>query len=135
MSSDFLGSLTSAVDLSSVTDRDHGNDKEPIIDCVDESIVADPNSPPGTAVQLARGWGARVLCEESDGAPESIASLRFNLAKLTYSGRSELDSVVAHVQPRSCFTCSHGMLSPSSDIAASKAEMSPISSSASIISS
>lgn len=115
-----------------MTDGDHDNDKQSVLDRVDDAVVANPNSPPGSSAKLTRGWGPRILSQQSDCASQAIASLRFDLAQLTRSGRSELDPVAAHAQPRSCFTCSQGMLAPSSAIAVSKAEMSSISSSASI---
>jgi len=43
-------SLASVVDLSSVTHRDHGHDKQSVVDRVDDAVVADPNSPSGSAM-------------------------------------------------------------------------------------
>ena len=132
---DHLGGLISALDLSSVTDRDHHDDEQPIIDCVDDAVITHSYPPSRSPATLSRRWRTGIYSQQGNRAPEPFLGLVIELPQLARSGRPELDSIAAHVHPRSCFTCSQGMLSPSSDIAASNAEMSSISSSASIISS
>ena len=118
-----------------MTDRDHHDDEQPIIDCVDDAVITHSYPPSRSPAKLSRRWRTGIYSQQGNRAPEPFLGLVIELPQLARSGRPELDSIAAHVHPRSCFTCSQGMLSPSSDIAASNAEMSSISSSASIISS
>lgn len=68
-----------------------------------------------------------VLGQQGNRSPERLLNVTIERPKVAPSSRPELDSIVAHDHPRSCFTCPQGMLSLTSDIAEANAEVSSIS--------
>lgn len=109
---------------------DDDNGEYPIVDGVDDAVVTDADAKAVSPLKPPGSWWTWVVCEQRDGALNAVADLGVELAQGSDGSRAELDAVLAHTQPRSALTCSHGMLGPSSAIAASNAATSSASSSA-----
>lgn len=118
-----------------MAEGDDDDEQNVILDAVDDPVVTDAHSQRGPALQRASGGGTWVLREERNCALDAATNRRIELPERTYRGGSQLDSVLAHSQPRSAFTCSQGMFGPSSLIAASNAATSSLSSRAAMSSS
>ena len=125
----------SLIDVATMANSDDNDQQYSAVDGVNDSVVTNPEAKALTSSQRSRGGRARVLGEKSDSPLNSRLRRSINLAELPKSRWAKLNSVRAHNQPRSVFTCSHGMLSPSSMSAASNAATSCDSSRASSISS
>lgn len=125
----------SSVHVAAVSDGHDDDKKDFVDDAVDDPVVPDSQPVSRAAAQRPGCRRSRVFGEERDCSLNAPSDMRIELAKGPGGGRADLDSVTAHTQPRSIFTCSQGMLSSSSAIAASKAAMSSTSSSASTSSS
>jgi hypothetical protein len=123
------------IDVASVTNCHDHNEEDSIVDRVNDPVVAHPQPIAGPSSKWARRWRTWILSEKCDGALNARLHGAVNLANLTQSCWPELDPKVGHDQPRSIFTCSQGMLFPSSANAASNATTSCNSSKASSISS
>jgi len=123
------------IDLSPKTDSHNHNEQHPVIDCVDNPIVANSESVPVAALEWTRSRGSRILREKSYCSLDPGLSREINFSKLSKCRRPKFNIVGAHDQPRSLFTCSQGMLSPTSTRAASNAATSLASSNASSIAS
>ena len=104
-----------------MTDCHYDNEKDVVIDGVNDSIIPDTESKAWPTPKCPRSWWTRILSEESDSTLNARLNGTVNLADLAQRRRSKFDSVIGHDQPRSLFTCSQGMLLPSSAKAASKA--------------
>ena len=115
-----------------MAEGDHGNDKNVIVNGVDDAIAADTHSEARSAAKRLGTRRTGILAEQCDRTADPITVLVIDLLQGSNRGRTQLDSV-GHDQPRSAFTCAHGMLGPSSAIASSNAATSSESSSASII--
>jgi hypothetical protein len=122
-----------SVDVATMSKRDRDDKQNVAVNRVDDPVVTDPNVRTWTALQRTGGRRTRIVCQQSDGTLEATTDGRVKLAYCPYSGRSQLDPVIAHVQPRSTLTSSQGMFGPSSAIAASKAATSSASSNAAAI--
>lgn len=116
-----------------MANSDYYNQQHSAIDGVDDSVIANSQAISLSSSKGPGGRRARILSEECDRPLNPRLCRTINLAKFSNCCRSKLNSVLAHDQPRSLFTCSHGMLSPSSVSAASNAITSSDSSSASSI--
>ena len=125
------GTVTSpVVDLAAVSIR-HDDDEENVIgNRVDDAVVTDPNAKARATLQSASSRGPRVLCQQRNDTLQSMTHRRVELTQGANGRGSQLDPVLAQVQPRSTLTCSQGMFGPSSFIAASKAAASSASSKA-----
>ena len=121
-----------AVDVASMSEPNDDNQQDVVLNCVDDSIVAYPDTKAWPALEGPHTGGSRILCEQRDRALDATTILGIELAQRSGRRRTQLDAVVVHSQPRSALTCSHGILGPSSAIAASKATTSSASSSAAI---
>ena len=97
---------------------------------VDNAVVTHPDPETGSTLQSTSGRWTRVVRQQCDGALKPVTNRRIELSEGSNSRGPHLDAVLAHIQPRSALTCSHGMFGPSSAIAASKAAMSSASSKA-----
>src|ERR1019366_6878196 len=97
---------------------------------VDDSVFPDPDSVTRSSAQRPGRRRPRILREERDRALNPRPSLWVKLLKRPRSCGAQLNPVRGQIQPRSTLTCSQGMLSPSSAMAASKAAMSSASSNA-----
>jgi hypothetical protein len=104
-----------------VPNGDDHDEEDTVINGVDDSIVAHPEPISGTPSQRTGRGRTRIVSEQRNSALYAGLDYTIILSKLTQSRRPELDLIVAHDQPRSIFTCSQGMLLPSSAIALSNA--------------
>ena len=102
-------------------DGDYDDQENTIIDCVNDPIVTDSKSVTVATSKRPRRWRAWILRKECNRPLITRLRGAINLAKFAKRRRSEFNPVRAHDQPRSVFTCSQGILSPTSDRAASKA--------------
>jgi hypothetical protein len=109
------------IDVASMTDSDDNDEKNSVIDRVNDSVVA--NSEPITrpTTKGSRSRRTWILCEKCDRTLNARLYRAINFAKFAHGRWPKLDAVVGHDQPRSIFTCSQGMLFPSSLKAASNA--------------
>ena len=115
-----------------MTECDHCDNEDVVIDRVDDAVITDANSEAWTPLErFGTGW-AWILTEKRDRPANAIAILKVNLLQRANCRRAQLDPV-SHVQPRSAFTWAQGTLGPSSAIASSNAATSSASSSASSI--
>lgn len=119
------------VDVSSVAERYDDYEQHVISDCVDNPVVADAHPIGRSASQRPGGGWPWILREQRDRSLNPRLNVGIELAKGSSRCRPDLDPVGAHCQPRSVFTCSQGMLAPSSAIASSNADTSSVSSYAS----
>ncbi len=115
--------------------RDHDDQKHVVGNGVDDPIVPDANAKPRSAPERSGRRRSGVGGQKGDRPLDTAAHVEVQLAKRSRRCRADFDAVAAHTQPRSAFTCSQGMLGPSSAMEASKASTSSTSSSASISSS
>jgi len=115
-----------------MTERDHCDNKDVVIDRVDDAVIPDANSESGAPLKCFGTWWPWILTEECDRAANAVTILMVNLLQRTNCGRTQFD-LVGHVQPRSAFTWAQGILGPSSAIASSNATTSSEYSSASSI--
>ena len=120
------------VDVSPVAKRDDYDHEHIVGHGVDDAVVPDSHAQARSSAQSTRRRRTWVLREQRDDALDAAADLWIELAQRTDGGRSQLDAISAHSQPRSAFACSQGMFGPSSAIAASNAAASSASSSAAI---
>ena len=125
--------VPSLIDVTSMPDSDYYNQQHSVIDGVDDSVIANPKAIAISSSKGPRGRRARILSEECYRPLNSRLRRTIYLAKFSKCSWPKFNSVLAHGQPRSLFTCSHGMLPPSSVSAASNAITSSDSSSASSI--
>lgn len=119
------------VDVPAVPERHHHHEENVVANGVEDAIVAYPDSVAWPPTQRPGRWRPRVLSQQSDRPMNTRADRGVQLLQGSNGGRTKLDPVAAHVQPRSALTRSHGMLSLSSAIALSKAATSSASSMAS----
>ena len=118
-----------------MTDSDNHNEQYPDINGVNDPVIAHPESVAGPSSKRPRRWRTRILSEQRNGALNTRLRGTINLSNFAQGRGPELNSIFVHDQPRSIFTCSQGMLAPSSANAASYAASSCDSSKASSISS
>jgi hypothetical protein len=123
------------VDVSTMTECDDDNQENSVVNGVKNAIVPYSESITVATSKRARGRRSRIFGEEQNSPLDPRLRRTINLAKFSNRGRSEFNPIVVHDQPRSLFTCSHGMLAPISARAVSKAATSCDSSNASSISS
>jgi len=121
---------SSVVDVAPVAESDDDHGEDLVVDRVADAVVTNADAETVSPVEGPGPWGTWAVCEQPDGSLNAEADLRVELSQRSDSGWAELDAVLAHTQPRSALTCSHGMLGPSSVIAASNAARSSASSSA-----
>lgn len=122
--------ISSVIDVSPVTEPDDHHGEDSVVDGVDDAVVPDADAQTVSPLERPGSRGTWVLREQPDGALNAVPDLRVELAQRSDGRWAKFDPVRAHAQPRSALTCSHGMLGPSSAIAASKATTSSASSSA-----
>ena len=118
------------VHVAPMTQPHHDHHQYVVLDRVDDAVIADADTKARAAPEGPCTWRSRIVGEQGDRAVDATANLRVELAQVARRGRSKLDPISAHTQPRSALTCSQGMFGPSSAIAASKATMSSASSKA-----
>ena len=116
------------VDGASMAERHDDHHEYVVGHGVDDAVVTHPDPETGSTLQSSGGRWMRVVRQQCNGALKSVTNRRIELPESSNSGGPQLDAVLAHIQPRSALTCSHGMFGPSSPIAASKAAMSSASS-------
>ncbi len=88
-----------------------------ILKRVENAVVADANSEPGSALKsLGAAW-PRSLTEQSDRAADSVAVLMIYVLQLANFSGAQFDPK-RHTQSRSDLTCDHGIFGPSSAIRA-----------------
>lgn len=94
---------SATVDVATVADRDHGNDKNVVVDGVDDAVVPYPHSEPGTPLKRLCPWRPRILPKKRNRPTNAVTILMIDTPQSTNCGRAQLD-LVAHVQPKSAFT-------------------------------
>jgi len=118
-----------------MTDGNDHDEEYPVINGVNDSVIAYPQPVAGPSSKGPRGRRTRVLRKQRNGALNTRLRGTINLSNFAQGRGPELNSIFVHDQPRSIFTCSQGMLAPSSANEASYAATSCDSSYASSISS
>ena len=118
------------VDVTAVSNRDDHDEENIICNRVNDAVITDPNAKAWATLESARSRRARVLRQQRNCTLQAMTDRRVELAQGANGRRTQLDPIVAQVQPRSTLTCSQGMFGPSSFIAASKAAASSASSKA-----
>ena len=83
--------------------RDHGDDKDVVVDGVGDAIVADADPETRSTLKRLSPWRARFLTEECDRPAYSVAVAVVNPLQCANCCRTQLD-LVCHFQPRSTFT-------------------------------
>jgi len=122
--------LVPAINSLAVAEGKYDDEKDVILDGVDDAVVTHPHPVSVTVSEFLCAWGAGVGGKKGDCAPKTVR-MRFRNGTQSFDRcRPKLDAI-GHCQPRSALTCSQGMLSPSSASAWSKACSSSCSSSAS----
>lgn len=121
--------------VASTTNGHHHNQEDPVINGVNDSVVAHPEPIAGSPTKWSGCRWTWIVSEKGDDTLNAWLNGAVDSSNLKQCRWSEFDSVITHNQPRSIFTCSQGMLFPSSAKAASNATMSCDSSNASSISS
>lgn len=98
-------SVTSAtVDLSAVTERHYQDDKDLVVDLVDDSKVTRTNSPfSGTTCQLLRSCWPGIVGQELNCSLHAAARCRVKFPQLPDRGWRNLYPV-GHTSPRSALT-------------------------------
>ena len=92
------------VDVASMS-KPHDDDQQHIVfHCVDDPVVADPDTKTRPTLEGTCTWRARILGEESDRTLDATANLRVKLTQGAYCRRAKLDAIRAHSQPRSALT-------------------------------
>lgn len=94
---------SATVDVATVADRYHGNDKNVVIDGVDDAVVPYPHSQTGTSLKRPGPWWPRILPEQRNRPSNAVAILMIDLPQSTNCGRAQFD-LVTQVQPKSAFT-------------------------------
>ena len=72
--------LSTAVDVTSMSESHHNHQQHVVLDCVDDPVVADTDAKPRSAPNCACTRRARILSEEGDGTLNAAAGLRIELA-------------------------------------------------------
>src|SRR5215470_8643079 len=110
-----------------MADSDHQHDEAVVLHLVHDSVVtrAHAQQPVLPDQHHGAGWPG-IVREQLDGCLDAALGGPVELGQGAGGGRPELDAV-GH-SPRSVLTCSQGMLSPGSSIAARAAAMSSASS-------
>jgi hypothetical protein len=96
-------SRSSLVDVAPVPDGDDDDQEYVVGDGADDAVVADTDPEARSSSQGARGWRARLLRQERDGALDPLADRWVELLQRANRGGTQLDAV-GHVQPRSALT-------------------------------
>ena len=91
------------VDATAMTERDDSDNKDILVDSVDDQVVPDANPEAGPPSEGFRAWRPWILTEERDCTTNAVAILMVNLLQRANCGRTQFD-LVNHVQPRSAFT-------------------------------
>ena len=94
---------SAVVDVAAMTECDHCDHEDVVIDRVDDAVIPDANPETGTPLERfgpRRPW---ILTEERNRPTNAVAILMINSLQRTNRGRTQLD-LVGHVQPRSTFT-------------------------------
>lgn len=86
-----------------MTERDHGDNEDVVIDGVDDAVVPDANSQTGSPVERLGTWRPWILAQERDRPTNAVAVLMVDVFQCANCGWTQLD-LVGHVQPRSAFT-------------------------------
>lgn len=126
LGSDPTGS-SAVIGVASVPDRHDRDEQHIVFDRIDDAVVTDPDAVAGPTLKGARSRRTGIVREKRERALDTWPICGMDTTQPLQRRRSHLNPVRAH-QPRSDFTCSQGMLSPSSAMASSKAAMSSASS-------
>jgi len=118
------------VDVASMPKAHHDDQEHVVFDRLDDLVIGDPDAkawPAPNSPCSGRPW---ISGKQRDYALDATTNLRVELAQGAGCRRTKRYAILAHFQPRSALTCSHGMFGASSAIAASKAATSSASSKA-----
>ena len=94
---------SAVVDVAAVSECDHRDDENVIVDGVDDAVIPDPNPETWAPLECFGPWRPWVLTEECDCPANAVAVLMADSPQRANCGRTQLDAV-AHFQPRSAFT-------------------------------
>ena len=72
--------VLSVVDIPSMPQSHHDHQEHVVLDGVDDAVVTNTNTKPGSTLKSPRSRRARVLSEQRDGALDATAGLRVKLA-------------------------------------------------------
>jgi len=110
--------LIDVATMANCYNHDHQNS---VIDGVNDSVIANPKSVTLTPPERPRGRRPWILGEQCDCPLNSRLHRKINLAEFSKCRRPKFNAISVQDQPRSIFTCSQGILSPTSARAASNA--------------
>lgn len=85
-----------------MTNRDHCNNQDVVVNRVDDAIVSYANSESRTPLEGIGPWWSWILPEERDCPTNAVAILMVNLFRRADCGGGQLD-LLGHTQPRSAF--------------------------------
>lgn len=83
--------------------RDDNDEQHVILNCVDDSVVADAHAKTGSPLKCLGARRPRVLAEQRDGATNSVAMLVIYSFESARRGGRDLNAI-SHYQPRSALT-------------------------------
>lgn len=101
--SEFVGGQSAFVDVAAMTERDHSDNEDVVVNHVKDAVVPYANSQAGTPLEGFGTWRPWILPEERDRSTDPVAMLMVNSFQRANCGRSQFD-FVGHAQPRSAFT-------------------------------
>lgn len=94
---------SAVVNVTTVSERDHGDDENIVVDGVDDAVVPYANSEPGSPLERLGPRRPRILAKKRDRPANAVTILMINTPQSANCSRAQLD-LVAHVQPKSAFT-------------------------------
>ena len=83
----------------------HDDDQQDLVlDCVDDAVVAYPDTKTRPTREGTCSWGSRIVREQRNRALEATTNVRIELAQGPGCRRTQFDAIDGHCQPRSALT-------------------------------
>lgn len=79
------------VDITAVTERDHRDNENVVIDRVNDAIVSNANTETGPPLECFGTRRPRLLTQECDRTTNAVAILMVDSLQRTSCGRTQLD--------------------------------------------